>query len=491
MNNRNILLCVIILVLVLLLVCLRKKENFGEQLTYKINAENSEKKAITYNISRFRTLENNLGNALQFERNSRLEVNDVYYSSYTVSFIVIITNLSNDYTIFTSNNNVNNHFLEIALKNKQIRLTYGLKNDNQKIFSRASIKLSQLNHVAITNEGGKVNLFVNGKMDESPQLNYELSIKDITFGMVSTRQYFEGYIGQINIFSKKMTQSELCNLHNLCTEEEDTGPVISNTNLQSTRQNIPVQSCKDTCNFIAQGNTELECIRKCQLYEGCDSVKCADICHNCKNEDFCKWLIKEDPICKFVPYGRDKFSCIETCILSKDCDYLNCQRICDNCNDSTTCPWVQSSQDEREFNIYNEDPDEKIDATGKPSAPHIQITPKYKSVLISIDRPHQGNSPIGSYIIFLYKTFNKGEGVTISQLKNEATISQFIFDELDPYETYSVGVRAKNNEGLSHISNIESFKPNTKKMKLPELVLEEPNNNVEPPKDRNYQFCNK
>ena len=81
MNNRNILLCIIILVLVLLLVYLRKKENFGEQLTYKINAENSEKKALTYNISRFRTLENNLGNALQFEKNSRLEVNDVYYSS--------------------------------------------------------------------------------------------------------------------------------------------------------------------------------------------------------------------------------------------------------------------------------------------------------------------------------------------------------------------------------------------------------------------------
>ena len=77
------------------------------------------------------------------------------------------------------------------------------------------------------------------------------------------------------------------------------------------------------------------------------------------------------------------------------------------------------------------------------------------------------------------------------QIQGKKRIKQFIFDELDPYETYSVGVRAKNNEGLSHISNIESFKPNTKKMKLPELVLEEPNNNVEPPKDRNYQFCNK
>ena len=33
---------------------------------------------------------------------------------------VIITNLSKDYTIFTSNNNINNHFLEISFKNKQI-----------------------------------------------------------------------------------------------------------------------------------------------------------------------------------------------------------------------------------------------------------------------------------------------------------------------------------------------------------------------------------
>ena len=34
-----------------------------------------------------------------------------------------------------------------------------------------------------------------------------------------------------------------------------------------------------------------------------------------------------------------------------------------------------------------------------------------------------------------------------------------ILDNLDPEETYSVGVRAFNNLGLSQMSNIETFKP--------------------------------
>ena len=60
--------------------------------------------------------------------------------------------------------------------------------------------------------------------------------------------------------------------------------------------------------------------------------------------------------------------------------------------------------------------------------------------------------------------------------------------DLDPYVSYSIGVRAKNNKGIGHMSNIETFKLNdTAVTRFDEISQDY---DIKVPGDSNYTFCN-
>lgn len=244
----------------------------------------------------------------------------------------------------------------------------------------------------------------------------------------------------------------------------------------------------DKCKFIGKGDTMQDCIRRCSNYNDCNILDCSVICDQCKDEEQCKWLKKEPPTCKFVPYGRDRFNCIDNCIESDNCDYLKCKSICDSCNDQKTCPWIETS--DLDLKTYKEFPDEIIDKDGKPSAPKLKITSKWRKVILHINKPYEGNSPIESYVLFIFKTYNKAEGINITQTKITGEETVYIIDDLDPNVIYSVGVRAKSSDGISRMSKIQTFKPNTKKISINKLVVEDKSSDLEMPKNTNYLYCN-
>ena len=272
----------------------------------------------------------------------------------------------------------------------------------------------------------------------------------------------------------------MCDKYDQCGRDEDT-----------TCESV------NKCNFIASGPTERICNDECIKVLGCDQTMCAQICGSCQDPLQCSWK-EVKPICKFIPYGRSKLSCVKNCMKNKECDYLNCNDICSNCEDEINCPWIKDKDKQVDIDteIY-------IDPTGKPSPPKISIMPKYKEVNISIESTYKGDSKVNKYVIFLYKTFNKEEGITISELQppedNDGNLKPFSQIEitkiksLDPNETYSIGVRANNNIGLGKISKIETFKPNHKILQSEDIDIDslfEDNINYNIDENMSYKYCN-
>ena len=243
------------------------------------------------------------------------------------------------------------------------------------------------------------------------------------------------------------------------------------------------------CNFVASGKNQKMCDDECLKVFGCDQSQCAEICRSCKDPLQCSWIPVE-PICKFIPFGRSKLSCVKNCMKNKDCDYLNCDNICSNCDDEINCPWIKDKD-----KVVNTDDEVYIDPTGKPSPPKISIMPKYKEVSITIESSYNGDSPVDKYIIFIYKTFNKEEGITINEVNKYPNKIETLTEvkRLDPTKTYSIGVRAHNNKGVGKISKIETFKPNHKILQTEDIDIDslfEDNVNYNSNENMSYKYCN-
>ena len=70
------------------------------------------------------------------------------------------------------------------------------------------------------------------------------------------------------------------------------------------------------------------------------------------------------------------------------------------------------------------------------------------------------NLQLKGYMSYLYKTFNKSEGVRINKisLKNCNVTCEYIIKDLIPNETYTLGLKSYNDIGLSRTSNLLTFK---------------------------------
>ena len=214
------------------------------------------------------------------------------------------------------------------------------------------------------------------------------------------------------------------------------------------------------CNFIPQGITKTKCITKCIEDSNCGAQTCNSICSTCDDPIKCPWIDSfMDAKCKFIPYGSTKVSCINKCIEDNDCNYGDCQRICSSCDNEDTCSWFEPTKvKDLDSSI---DPPPLYDPEGKPLPPKIMVKSYDGKVKIKWIKPYEGNAPIEAYIAYLFKTFNKKEGIKINMVPfPKCDDCVHVIDNLNIKETYSVGIRAYNKFGLSKMSNIESFVPN-------------------------------
>lgn len=198
----------------------------------------------------------------------------------------------------------------------------------------------------------------------------------------------------------------------------------------------------DSCSFSGKEfNNKKLCIETC-IDNGCENA-------------YCEYECEKVPVCEFETIGRHSVDCIQECIKNNDCTSEFCLEKCENC--APNCPWNKKSTSSDDFDSQFFDPQ------GKPSPLKLTlntISTDGTKVSIRWRSPYPGKSPIKGYMSYLYKTFNKSEGVKINKisLKNCEPTCEYIIKDLIPNETYTLGLKSYNDIGLSRTSNLLTFK---------------------------------
>lgn len=259
----------------------------------------------------------------------------------------------------------------------------------------------------------------------------------------SKDNYFNGYIG--DIFLNSINSAPINN----CTFSK------ANSDSEYSKRSLCEETCKKNNNC-----KELEC-----------QQKCSDV-----------------PICEFTPSGRHSEDCITKCHENNDCDNSHCIEQCRNCGDK--CPWNDSDID----NTLNQD-EFSYDTLGRPAAPRISIintSSDGTNISLKWKQSKQNlnsNKNTTGYILYLYKTFNKSDGVIIKNIKNkEPTCKKYcnyILNDLDPQETYTVGIKGYNENGLGEMSNLKTFKTDRKIINQDFTIIPDIDESI----IGNYDYC--
>ena len=236
-------------------------------------------------------------------------------------------------------------------------------------------------------------------------------------------------------------------------------------------------SAKQQCQFDSKPyKNNTICNKACSRLENCNQSICNDKCDNI-------------PQCSFVTQGRHETDCINMCLQNDQCSSEFCNKQCRECE--PFCPWdnEQSDVDRFDSQYYN--------TQGKPSPPDLflnSVAIDGSKASINWKKPYSPEeNPIKGYILYIYNTFNKSEGVKINMIKIEKDSSnnilsqqEYIIKDLIPDETYTVGLKAYNKNGLGNISNNITFKSNVSSINMDMST----NINVNDTDIGDYNYCN-
>ena len=441
---NQVLLIIILVSIIALFLLNNTQENFHD-LTYFINSKIGGKKAFLYNINKFVKLPNSLGNALKFDGiTSFMIIPKLNFNTFTFSCILQYKKLSRKQIVASSNSGMWN----LSITDNQVKLLLFTDTDAKQFVNTTKLESGKWYHIVFSYDNQTLKMYVNGILNKFTYSN-PIKMQEVIIGTdIDKNAFFLGYIGHINIYNRVLTRDYICHLAEMCYKKPDPPPIK------------PPPPPPPKCEYITMGKTKPECILNCIKTTPCSPMKCKQFCDDCNDEEMCKWLKPKYvyPKCDFIPYGSTKLSCINKCITNEKCDYVSCQETCNSCTDRNTCSWVEPPPKPKEKMPM--EPPPLYDPKGRPLAPKIFITPYNGKVKVEWAQPYQGNAPIEAYISFIFKTFNKGEGVRINMVpfpKCEECVH--VIDELDEEETYSVGIRAYNKFGVGKMSNIKTFTP--------------------------------
>jgi len=236
-------------------------------------------------------------------------------------------------------------------------------------------------------------------------------------------------------------------------------------------------------NNINNTYTNSECKFKGSDYK--NKVLCESDCTNSGcSEYYCENECDEVPVCAFETTGRHQLDCIQSCIKFNDCSSEFCIDKCTNC--APNCPWNKKQSS------YEEYDSQYFDLDGKPSPLKLTlntISTDGTKVSVRWRTPHEGKDSIKGYISYLYKTFNKSEGVKINKInltKCEKKLCEYILADLVPNETYTLGIKSYNDIGLSKTSNLLTFKASITNINMDLRIEQEVNDND----IGDFNYCN-
>lgn len=186
--------------------------------------------------------------------------------------------------------------------------------------------------------------------------------------------------------------------------------------------------------------------------------------------------------CEFKASGNGPLDCMNKCTDDPMCSYLSCENICNKCViEKKKCPW----DPDEEFYKKDDFIDRRNKANDPPPAPKISVETTYGKAKLKFKRPEDLSFKIKGYIYYIFKTFNKNEGVTMGLMPNsQCTSCEKVFEKLDTDTAYSISVRGYNQNGLGPMSSIVMFKP-VDKFTAKDYSLESVVDNF----TENYEMC--
>ena len=182
----------------------------------------------------------------------------------------------------------------------------------------------------------------------------------------------------------------------------------------------------------------------------------------CNNSNYC---FSEDAKCEFTAEGDEMIDCIKSCNSNDNCDARDCQYICMKCTDHQTCGWVEDP---------NKSDDIKI--ARPPDPPQIRaVAHTSGQIILDWRAPKNNGAKIKNYAILVNESFNKSTGITFRQLADtNCTACEYTLDGLKNKVYYDIKVAAINEKGMSAYSNLETIMVNgpLKNIEISPLLME-------------------
>lgn len=396
---------------------------------------------------------------LNSDVNSFISINNPFATnSFNLSFTFMLLNSTNKKYLVSSQSDL------WSIYNEQNNLYIDIKNNN--VNSNDIIKLNlepikcyTLNKISMIIDKQKIKLSVNNNLSEAfLKLSDCIINSDCNNGkcqgdtnkkcMLNSDTYFIGK--KNNVFYNMLIGR------------------ISFKN-SSTENSINSSSC----DFYGESfNNKRVCLETCADYNKCSSQECDEHCSSA-------------PVCEFNTIGRHSIDCIQECIRNDDCTSEFCIEKCENCGQN--CPWKKKKTSSNiDFDSQYFDPD------GKPSPVKLElstISTDGTKAIIKWRKPYQGKVPLKGYLSYLLKTFKKSEGVKINKIMLENcddNTCEYILKDLTPNETYTLGVKAYNDIGLSTTSNLVTFKSNITNINMDFSIEQEVDEND----IGDFNYCN-
>jgi len=197
------------------------------------------------------------------------------------------------------------------------------------------------------------------------------------------------------------------------------------------------------CTFNVDENNNYDskkfCLDSCKLNSSC-------------NIDDCNIKCKDINVCSFdstKTLSRHQVDCMSKCHTYDNCTSDYCKSQCEGCGEN--CYWIAQNYNKQDVKSF------------KPGSPYIMLSSTSydgKKGTIRWKIPYEGKTEILGYILFLYKTYKKYEGMTIDKINtyNCNKYCEYVVSDLVNNESYTLGVRAYNSMGIGKLSNLITFK---------------------------------
>jgi hypothetical protein len=360
---------------------------------------------------------------------SHIVIPNVNPNNLNLNFIVMINNVTREAPLISTSNET----WGLGIENKKFVVFVVTDNEIKKYFSQNELKDNKLYEVILRVYNNTINISLDKRIISIP-LEKRLCLND-------------NDCGENGFCERSSTGNNYCSYNRIELllgkhEDEYFDGFIGDIFLNFDKNEDKILSCDfDSKSFKNRRICEEECIRN----NNCDNASCERLCSNVQK-------------CEFEPIGRHSEDCIQQCRMNEDCDNTHCNEKCKNCGQS--CPWNDLDSSDRFDSDY-------YDKKGRPSPPRISImniSSDGRKIELRWKPPFKGMGEIEGYITYLYKTFNKSEGVKINNIStnNCGEFCNYIMDGLNPLETYTLGIKGYNYLGLGKMSNLITFKPDRK-----------------------------